>query len=85
LLRAWSDKAEDPILDAYPYATTSPIYIAIAGAPSHSKKDAEYFVVWIERLISAVQANNDWNTPAEKESVLKELSSAREVYAELEK
>jgi len=26
LLRAWSEKAEHPILDMYPYATTSPIY-----------------------------------------------------------
>ena len=28
VLRAFSDKAEYPILDVYPYATTSPIYIA---------------------------------------------------------
>jgi len=85
LLRAWSDKAEDPIFDAYPYATTSPIYIAVAGAPSHPKKDAEYFIAWIDRLISSTQANKDWNTPAEKDSVLKKLRSARVVYAQLAK
>ena len=35
LLRAWSEKAEHPILDMYPYATTSPIYVTVAG--SHPK------------------------------------------------
>ena len=35
LLRAWSEKAEHPILDMYPYATTSPIYVKVAG--SHPK------------------------------------------------
>ena len=32
LLRAWSEKAEYPILDMYPYATTSPIYVTVAGS-----------------------------------------------------
>ncbi len=32
VLRAWSDKAEHPVLDMYPYATTSPIYVKIAGS-----------------------------------------------------
>ena len=32
LLRAWSDKAEYPVLDMYPYATTSPIYVTVAGS-----------------------------------------------------
>ena len=43
LLRAFSDKSAYPILDMYPYATTSPIYIEVAGShPSHSE-DARYF------------------------------------------
>jgi hypothetical protein len=85
LLRAWSDQAEDPILDAYPYATTSPIYIAVAETASHAKTDAEYFVAWIDRLVSAVQANRDWTTQDEEESVVKQLRLAREIYANLEK
>jgi hypothetical protein len=80
LLRAWSDKAEDPILDAYPYATTSPIYITVAGSSPKSPDDATYFVTWIDRLIEAAKANQDWNTEAERTSVMKLLRQARQIY-----
>ena len=85
LLRAWSDKAEHPILDAYPYATTSPIYINVEGSPLHPKEDAEYFIAWIDRLTQSADSNQDWNTPAEKQQVLKMLAFARAIYAQLEK
>ena len=32
LLRAWSEKSEYPLLDLYPYATTSPIYVTVEGS-----------------------------------------------------
>jgi Tol biopolymer transport system component len=85
LLRAWADRAEDPILDLYPYATTSPIFIAVAGAPLRSKEDAGYFMAWIDRLIAAANADQGWNNPAEKEHVLSTLQSARQVYADLQR
>ena len=31
VLRAWSDKAEYPVMDNYAYATTSPVYVTIGG------------------------------------------------------
>lgn len=80
LLRAWADKAEDPILDAYPYATTSPIYVTVAGSRPTSSGDAAYFLAWIDRLIQAASTNQAWNTDAEKAWVLKLLNQAREVY-----
>jgi Tol biopolymer transport system component len=83
LLRAWNDKAADPVLDAYPYATTSPVYISVAGSAPRAKDDAAYFVAWVERLIAAAESHHDWNTRAEKESVLKELRDARDIYAQL--
>ena len=46
MLRAFSDKAEFPVLDIYPYATTSPIYVSVAGAPLHSPDDARFFVAF---------------------------------------
>ena len=55
VLRAFSDKAEYPILDIYPYATTSPIYVDVAGAPLQSPADASYFVAWIDRQIAAAR------------------------------
>jgi TolB protein len=33
ILHTFTDKAEYSILDLYPYATTSPVYVDIAGAP----------------------------------------------------
>jgi len=80
LLRALSDKAEHPVLDAYPYATTSPIYISVAEAPARSPDDAAYFVTWIDRLVEAAKSHQDWNTPAERETVLNQLQQARQVF-----
>jgi len=83
VLRAFSDKAEYPILDLYPYATTSPVYVSVAGAPVRSTADAAYFVAWVDRLISAARSNTSWNTDTEKESVLSMLRDARGKYAKM--
>jgi hypothetical protein len=83
VLQALSDRPEFPVLDSYPYATTSPIYIHVAGSKPHSKADADYFVAWIDRLSAAAQKNADWNNEAEKQSVLDLLSRARTVYQQL--
>ena len=85
VLRAWSEKAEYPILDLYPYATTSPIYVAVDGSSPKPKEDAAYFIAWIDRLTQAARAHPDWNTEAEKNGVLDMLSRARRVYENLEK
>ncbi|HEV2102333.1 MAG TPA: CehA/McbA family metallohydrolase [Candidatus Acidoferrum sp.] len=83
VLRAWSEKAEYPVMDNYSYATTSPVYITIAGKRAYSKKDAEYFQAWIDRTIEITSRYPDWNSPAEKEYVLKRLREARTVYEQL--
>jgi hypothetical protein len=83
LLRAWSEHAEYPVLDAYPYATTSPIYISVAGSALRAGDDAAYFMTWIDRLTQAAQVNKDWNSDAEKQHVLELLSGARAVYERL--
>ena len=85
VLRAFSDKAEYPILDLYPYATTSPVYLSVAGAPVRSAADAAYFVAWVDRLIAGARSNTSWNTEAEKESVLSMLQEARQKYAKMAK
>jgi hypothetical protein len=85
LLRAFSDKAEHPILDAYPYATTSPIYITVAGLKTQSPSDAAYFVKWIDRMTESANMNKDWNTEAEKKAVLDLLAIARKVYENAER
>ena len=85
LLRAWSDKAEYPILDLYPYATTSPIYVTVEGSSPDRSEDAAYFVAWIDRLTENAKSNRDWNTDSEKNTVLELLDSARKIYVRMEK
>jgi len=80
LLRAWSDKAEYPLLDNYAYATTSPIYVTVGGKRAYSREDAEYFKAWIDQTIEVTAQYPDWNSPGEKELVLKKLREARAVY-----
>jgi TolB protein len=84
LLRARSDRPEYPILDSYPYATTSPIYVTVAGSTPKAPEDAAYFIAWIGRIEESVKANQDWNNEAEKTRVLKMLDDAREVYKKLQ-
>jgi TolB protein len=83
VLRASSDKAEYPVLDNYVYATTSPIYVTIGGKPPRSTEDAKYFVAWLERVEDATSHYPDWNSLAEKEGVLRELTQAKAVFEKL--
>jgi hypothetical protein len=84
LLRAFSARAEYPVLDNFVYATTSPVYVTLRGAPPRSPGDARYFGAWIEHLLQVTAAYPDWNSPAEKAHALQQLREARAVYARLE-
>jgi hypothetical protein len=81
VLRALADKPEYPVLDLYPYATTSPIYITVGGNSVKSANDAKYIEAWIDRLIEAADANTNWNTQGEKESLMNLLQDARAIYS----
>lgn len=83
LLRAWSSKPQHPVLDGYPYATTSPIYITIEESPkpASSPEDAAYFVAWLDRIRQFAEAHTGWNTPAERDHVLRQIAAARAVFA----
>ena len=83
VLRAWSEKAEYPVMDNYTYATTSPVYVTIAGKRAYSKKDSEYFQAWIDRTIEVTTQYPDWNSAEEKDLVLQKLLEARTVYQNL--
>jgi hypothetical protein len=80
LLRAYADRAEMPVLDLYPFASTSPIYVRVGDQPVRSADDAAFFVRWIERVEAATQASTAWNTPAERDTVLHRLRDARAVF-----
>ena len=80
VLRAYGDKAIEPVLDIYPFGTTSPIYVSLAGKPVRKSGDAEYFMKWLDRLQSAVTAHEGWNTPSERREVLERVRLAREEF-----
>jgi TolB protein len=80
VLRAWSEKAEYPVMDNYAYATTSPVYVTIGGKRAYSKKDADYFAAWIARTMEVTGEYPDWNSAGEKELVMKRLQEARGIF-----
>ncbi len=83
VLRASSDRDEYPVLDKYVYATTSPIYVTIGAKAPRSPDDAKYFAAWIDRTIDVTSHYPDWNSPAEKDYVLKRLLEAKSIYEKL--
>jgi Tol biopolymer transport system component len=83
-LRATSDKGEYPILDTYVNATTSPVYVTIAGQRPRSSEDAKYFIAWIDRVTESTDAYPDWNSAAEKAAVLAELKAGRAEFEKLQ-
>ena len=77
VLRAWSDRPQLPVLDLYPFASTSPIYVTVGATPVRSKQDAEYFLGWLDRVDQALGSQTGWNTPAEREQVVRMMAAAR--------
>jgi hypothetical protein len=75
-LRAYSKSASPLVFDNYPFATTSPIYVTVAGKPVRSRTDAEHFIAWIAKL-EAIAKEGDYNTAAERDAVLANLKAAR--------
>jgi Tol biopolymer transport system component len=82
VLRAWSERPALPILDLYPFGSTSPIYVLVGREPVRSREDAAFFVRWIDRLDEAARAHESWNRPDERDHVLRLLGQARAVYAQ---
>jgi hypothetical protein len=71
------------VLDLYPFASTSPIYVTVADVPVRSTSDAEYFLGWLDRVDDALRSQTAWNTPAEREEVMKMLAAARAKFSAL--
>jgi len=84
VLRASTDAARYPVLDNYVYATTSPIYITLAGRAPRSPLDARFFAAWIDRTTETTSAYPDWNSDAEKAHVLERLRQAKAVFLALQ-
>ncbi len=80
LARAYSDRPRLPVLDLYPFASTSPVYVQVGTAPPSCRDDAEFFLRWINLLGQRVRSDTSWNTPLERERTLNLLSRAHEEF-----
>lgn len=80
VLRAWAEDATHPILDLYPFATTSPIYINVGDGKVRSDRDSRFFIAWVDRLIEAVKDHGGWKSPEERTLVMRDLQSARAIF-----
>jgi len=80
LVRAWNEQASPDVLDLYPYATTSPVFVTVAGQAVQSAKDSAYFLAWIDRLTEAAASHSDYNTEAERTTTLAQIDRARRVF-----
>ncbi len=75
-LRAHSKTASPYVFDNYPFATTSPIYVTVAGQPVRSREAADHFIAWIDKLIDVAEEGS-YNTDEERAVVLANLKKAR--------
>jgi len=80
LARAYSDKPRLPVLDLYPFASTSPIYVSVGNTPPSCREDAEFFLRWINLLSQRVRADTNWNTTSERDQALVLISRAHEEF-----
>lgn len=83
LLRAWNDGADPAVLDIYPYATTSPVYLELPGGVPAAPQDAAYFAAWMERVIGEAENRDDYRTAREREVTLDYLRKAKDHYLSL--
>ena len=83
LLRAWNDGPHPDVLDIYPWATTSPLYIQIGEEPRRSRQAATYFLQWIDRLRAATEKDAQYRSASERDAVLRDLERARDFYARI--
>ena len=85
VLRAWNDHSDPQVLDIYPYATTSPIYLDGPGGPPSAAVDAAYFTAWLDRVIADAQGRTDFRNARERDATLSYLRDARDRFAALSK
>jgi len=55
---------DDPV-----WAHTSPVFVTVAGQPIAGKKDAAFFVEWIDRLIDSMDRHNRYAKPGDRQRV----------------
>jgi hypothetical protein len=57
------------VFDGPAWAHTSPVFVTVAGKPIASKKDAAFFVEWIDRLIDSMGRRNRYAKAGDRQRV----------------
>ena len=76
VLRAWSEKAEYPVMDNYAYATTSPVYVTVSGKRRVREGGCGIFSGVDSRTMEITEKYPDWNSAEEKALVMGRLKKA---------
>lgn len=76
-LRASNAEDSDLVLDGYPFAMTTPVYVTVGGKPARSREDADYFIAWIGRLEEFAKTSDAYNTEEERSIVLQHIRKAK--------
>lgn len=66
-------------------AHTSPIYIVVDGKPTASKRDAQYMIRWIDKLLEISQIPDRYSSDMERNEVQSIFRQARSVYEKIAK
>jgi len=73
----------EPAENTIRFAHTSPVYVEGRTSPSR-KEAAQFFVEWVDELISRAQDDPDrYESPERRDEILRQYREARRVYAEI--
>jgi Tol biopolymer transport system component len=79
-MRAIGNSRTHPVENTRPQAVTNPIYAYVGGRQIRNKASADYFVRWIDKLKTMVEAHPGWRSDREKQHVLDQIAEARAIY-----
>ena len=82
-LTATGPRRSHPLETGYPMAATNAIRIYVGEGKIRSRRSAEYFMQWIDRLKQQAEDWPDWRSSAETAHVLGQFDQARGVYERL--
>jgi hypothetical protein len=71
------------VFDGPAWAHTSPVFVRVAGRGIASRKDAAYFVGWIDRMLQAVDARNRFAKGEDRRQVESLFRKAQEEFRKM--
>ena len=71
------------VFDGPAWAHTSPVYVEVAGQRIASRRDAEYFVGWIEQMLRVVAARDRYARTEDRRQVEALFRRAQEEFRKL--